>query len=73
MNTLHFYVSGDIDPDKLTYVKADLMAMSHVHNVEIGKGSPHEVLVDVDEHSNMTMSILDHLNDIGLKAEITYS
>ena len=73
MNTLHFYVNADINPDRLTFVKADLMAMSHVHNVEIGKGSPREMLVDVDEHSNMTVSILDHLNDVGLKAEISYS
>ena len=73
MNTLHFYVNGEIDSDRLTFVKADLMAMSHVHNVEIGKGTPREVMVDVDEHSNMTMSILDHLNDVGLKAEISYS
>ena len=73
MNTLHFYVNGDIDSDRLTFVKADLMAMSHVRNVEIGKGTPREVMVDVDEHSNMTMNILDHLNDVGLKAEISYS
>ncbi|NNG14297.1 MAG: hypothetical protein HKM22_03985 [Gammaproteobacteria bacterium] len=73
MNTLHFYVNSDIDADRLTFVKADLMAMSHVRNVEIGKGSPRELMIDVDEHSNMTMSLLDHLNDVGLKAEISYS
>lgn len=73
MNTLHFYVNGDIDADRLIFVKADLMAMSHVHNVEISKGMPREVMVDVDEHNNMTMNILDHLNNVGLQAEITYS
>ena len=72
MNTLHFYVNGDIDSDRLTFVKADLMAMSHVHNVEIGGDGPREMMVDVDEHNNMTMNILNHLNDVGLEAELSY-
>ena len=73
MNTLHFYVNDHLTADGLTLVKADLMAMSHVHNVEFGLGSPREVLVEVDENCNMTMSVSDVLSKVGLNPEISYS
>lgn len=73
MNTLHFYVNDHLSQDRLTLVKADLMAMSHVHNVEFGLGSPKEVLVEVDENCNMTMNISEALNKVGLNPEISYS
>ena len=73
MNTLHFYINDQLDADRLTLIKADLLAMSHVHSVEFGMGSPRECVVDVDEHCNMTMNVMDHLNHAGLNPEISYS
>jgi len=73
VKTLHFYVNDDLDMDRLTLVRADLLAMSHVHGVEFGKGTPHEFIVDVDEHCDMAINVMNHLNQAGLKPEISYS
>jgi len=73
MNTLHFYINDSLDMDRMTIVKADLLAMQHVQSVQFGKGVPREVTVEVDEHCNMTMNVMHHLNQVGLKPEISYS
>lgn len=73
MNTLHFYINDQIDLDRLTIIKADLLAMPHVKSVQVGKGTPSEFTVEVDEHCDMTMNVMNHLNKAGLKPEISYS
>ena len=70
MNTLHFYINDQLDTDRLTLIKADLLAMSHVQSVEFGKGMPSEFTVEVDEHCNMTMNVMQQLNRAGLNPEI---
>ena len=73
MNTLHFYINDQLDADRLTLIKADLLAMSHVKSVQFGKGTPSEFTVEVDEDCNMTMNVMQQLNRAGLNPEISYS
>lgn len=73
MNTLHFYINEQVDTDRLTLIKADLLAMTHVNNVEFGKGTPREFTVEVDEHCDMAMNVMEQLNRAGLNPEISYS
>ena len=73
MNTLHFYINEELDADRLTLLKADLLAMTHVKNVEFGKGTPQEFTVDVDEHCDMAMHVMEKLNKAGLNPDISYS
>ena len=73
MNTLHFYINDQLDTDRLTLIKADLLAMAHVQSVQFGKGMPREFTVEVDEHCDMTMNVISHLNRAGLNPEISYS
>ena len=73
MKTLHFYVNEQLDADRFTIIKADLLAMSHVNTVEFGKGIPSELMVEVDEHCDMAMNVMEQLNRAGLNPEISYS
>jgi len=73
VKTLHFYVNEQLDADRLTLIKADLLAMSHVNNVEFGTGVPREFAVDVDEHCDMAINVMQQLNRAGLNPEISYS
>lgn len=73
MNTLHFYINDELNMDRLTLIKADLLAMPHVQSVQFGKGTPSEFIVEVDEHCDMAMNVIDHLSHAGLNPEISYS
>ena len=73
MNTLHFYINDEVNMDRLTLIKADLLAMAHVKSVEFGMGTPSEFTVEVDEHCDMAMNVIDHLSNAGLNPEISYS
>ena len=73
MNTLHFYINDEVNMDRLTLIKADLLAMAHVQSVQFGKGTPSEFTVEVDEHCDMAMNVIDHLSNAGLNPEISYS
>ena len=73
MNTLHFYINDELNMDRLTLIKADLLAMAHVQSVQFGKGTPSEFTVEVDEHCDMAMNVIDHLSNAGLNPEISYS
>lgn len=73
MNTLHFYINEQLDTDRLTLIKADLLAMTHVNNVEFGKGIPREFTVEVDENCDMAMNVMQQLNRAGLSPDISYS
>lgn len=73
MNTLHFYIHDKIDADRLTFIRADLLAMEHVHSVQFGKGSPGEITVEVDEKCDMTMNVLNKLSRAGLHPDISYA
>jgi len=71
VKTLHFYINEQIDADRLTLIKADLLAMTHVNNVQLGKGSPREFTVEVDEHCDMAMNVMKQLNRAGLNPQIS--
>jgi len=73
VNTLHFYIKDQLDEDRRTFIKADLLAMSHVRGVEFGLGSPGEIMVEVDEHCDMAVTVMDQLSHAGLHPEISYS
>jgi len=73
MNTLHFYINEQIDMDRLTLIKADLLAMPHVKSVQFGKGTPSEFTIEVEENCNMTVNVMNHLSQAGLNPEISYS
>ena len=73
MKTLHFYINDQLDADRLTLIRADLLAMPHVQSVQFGKGTPSEFTVEVDEHCDMAMNVIDHLSNAGLNPEISYS
>lgn len=73
MNTLHFYINDELNMDRLTLIKADLLAMAHVQSVQFGKGTPSEFTVEVDEHCDMAMNVIDYLSNAGLNPEISYS
>ena len=73
MKTLHFYVNEHVNADRFTLIRADLLAMAHVKNVQLGKGTPQELMVDVDEHCDMAINVMEQLTRAGLNPEISYS
>lgn len=72
MNTLHIYIEKTLDENSLQSLKSGLMGLPHVSDVEISNKSPHDLIVEVDEHCNMPVNLLTYLTNEGMRPDITY-
>jgi len=72
MNALHIYINKTLDTDSLDSLKTGLMDLEHVSDVECSAKSPHELVVEVDEHCSMAINVMNYLNQQGVSPDITY-
>lgn len=70
MNTVQLYIEENLDAQSIMRIKKLLMEIEHVKDVEISSQSPHEVVVDFDEHHNMPMKIIEVLKAEGYHPDI---
>jgi len=70
MNSIQLYIEEDLDKDAIFNIKNLLLEIEHVVDVEISSQSPHEFVVDFDEHYNLPMKIVETLKDKGYHPDI---
>ena len=70
MHTINIHVDESLDRSEMDTLKAELLTDSHVANVEVHEGMPHDLLVECDDHENIPLQILDILKNHGWHADI---
>lgn len=70
MHSIQVYIDDKLDPKALTELKAAMMNLPHVINVELNLQTPHDMLVEYEEHYNIPMLVMDKLHHKGLHPDI---
>lgn len=70
MNSIQVYIDETLDSKSLNEIKAMMMNLPHVTNVEINTSTPHDVLVEYEAHYNIPMLVMDKLHHKGLHSDI---
>lgn len=70
MHSIQVYIDESLDSKSLDELKATMLNLPHVTNVEISSHSPHDILVEYEEHFNIPMLIMDKLHHKGLHPDI---
>jgi len=70
MHTIQVYIDEELDKKTLAELKALMSALPHVTNVELNTASPHDMLVEYEEHFNIPMLVMDKLHHKGLHPDI---
>jgi len=70
MNSIQLYIDENLDEQSIARIKALLMEIEYVKDVEISSQSPHEFVIDFEEHHNMPMIIIDALKAEGYHPDI---
>ncbi len=70
MNSVHIFISEHLDARRLRDLRADLMAMGHVNDVEIAEGAPHDLVVEYEPDVS-PMAIVRRLARNGVHGDVT--
>lgn len=70
MHTIQVYIDEELDKKSLNELKALMSALPHVTNVELNTATPHDMLVEYEEHFNIPMLVMDKLHHKGLHTDI---
>jgi len=70
MNSIQLYIDENLDEKSRTRLRIMLMEIEHVKDVEISSQSPHEFVIDFEEHHNMPMKIISALKAEGYHPDI---
>lgn len=70
MHTINIHVDESLDRGAMESLKTELMTDSHISNVEVHEGMPHDLLIECDDHENIPLHVLDVLKGHGLHADI---
>ncbi len=70
MNTINIHVDETISSDTFSGLRQKLMSDPHVRDVQFNPHTPHDMLVEFDEHENVPMHVLGIFKEHGLHADI---
>ncbi len=70
MNSIQLYIEENLDEKNIELIKKMLMEIEYVKDVEISRQSPHEFVIDFDEHHNMPMKVIEALKAEGYHPDI---
>lgn len=70
MHFIQVYIDESLDSESLNELKTAMMNLPHVTNVEINTQTPHDILVEYEEHFNIPMLVMDKLHHKGLHPDI---
>ena len=70
MNSIQLYIDENLDEQSIRRIKTMLMEIEHVRDVEISSQSPHEFVIDFEEHHNLPIKIIDALKAEGYHPDI---
>jgi len=71
MSTVHIFITEHLDSGRVRDLRADLMAMRNVSDVELADGAPHDLLVEYEAHTVSPMAIVQRLARHGVHSDIT--
>ena len=71
MHTIYLHIDEDLDETRLRSLSNELKSVNHIIDVEINSRTPHDMLVEFEEHHISPMAILRELNRHGVHADIT--
>ena len=70
MHTIQVYIDEELDQKSLNELRALMVTLPHVINVEMNSSRPHDLLVEYEEHFNIPMLVMDKLHHKGLHPDI---
>ena len=70
MHTIQVHIDDDLDQKSINELKLLMQGLPHVVNVELNDSSPHDMLVEYEEHYNIPMLVMDKLHHKGLPPDI---
>ena len=70
MHTIQVYIDETLDAEGLNDLRKSLLALPYVENVAINTNTPHDVLIEYEEHHVMPMKIVETMNGRGIHADI---
>lgn len=70
MHSIQVYIDDDLDSKSLNELRTLMQDLPHVTNVEMNSCSPHDILVEYEEHYNIPMLVMDKLHHQGLHPDI---
>jgi cell division protein FtsX len=70
MHFIQVYIDETLDTKTLDELKNTMMSLPHVTNVEMNSHTPHDMLVEYEEHYNIPMLVMDKLHHKGFHPDI---
>lgn len=70
MHTIQVYIDETLDAQGLNELRKSLLALPYVENVAFHTNTPHDVLIEYEEHHVMPMQIVETMNSRGIHADI---
>jgi len=70
MHTIQVYIDETLDAEGLNELRKSLLALPHVENVAFHTNTPHDVLIEYEEHHVQPMQIVENMNSRGIHADI---
>ncbi len=70
MHTIYMHIDENLDETRLRSLSNELKGMEHIVDVEVNARTPHDMLVEFEEHNISPMAILRELNRRGVHADI---
>ncbi|MGI9320478.1 MAG: hypothetical protein ACR2O5_03620 [Thiogranum sp.] len=70
MHTIYIHIDENLDEAHMRSLSNDLKGVNHIVDVEINARTPHDMLVEFEEHHISPMAILRELSRHGVHADI---
>ena len=70
MHTIQVYIDETLDAKGLNELRKSLLALPYVENVAFNTSTPHDVLIEYEEHHGMPMQIVETMNSRGIHTDI---
>lgn len=70
MHTINIHLDESLGRQEMDSLRSELLTDSHVRNVELHEGQPHDLLVECDDHEDVPLHVLDILKSHGFHADI---
>ena len=70
MHTICIHIDEDLDEAGMSSLSNDLRSVNHIVDVEVNARTPHDMLVEFEEHHISPMAILRELSRHGIHADI---
>ena len=70
MHAIYIHIDENLDEAGMRSLSDDLKDVNHIVDVEINARTPHDMLVEFDEHHISPMAILRELSRHGVHADI---